>query len=530
MHYGPDEVEFFLIDFKKGVEFKTYATHGLPHARVVAVESDREFGVSALERLDGILQERGELFRAEGVQDIAQYRDAHPDRALPRILLIVDEFQEFFVQDDSHAQTATLLLDRLVRQGRAFGVHVLLGSQTLGGAYSLARTTLSQMAVRIALQTSDADAHLILSEENTAARLLTRPGEAIYNDANGMLAGNSLFQVAWLADEEHDDALERVRSLADARGLPPARPVVFEGNVPADPARNAELSERIERAASGEPVDDKTRLWIGEPVSISGPTSLTLERQSGGNLILVGADEPAATGILAASLISLGTVPGENVEPDHPRLVVLVGGHDEQAWSDVMEALPVAGRVVRPNGSAEAVRELAAEVRRRADSAEPAPPIALVVHDLGKFRELRRDEDDYGFGGFDRDKPQTAAQALAEVLKDGPAVGVHALVWANSYNTVERWLGRPLLREFEKRIAFAMSAADSSSLIDAPDAGRLGPYRALLYHDDRGGIEKFRPYGPPSPRWLGEVRDRVQGRPALADIEFADDINEWTII
>src|SRR5262249_49571597 len=35
--YSPDEVEMYLVDFKKGVEFKTYATHVLPHARVVAV-------------------------------------------------------------------------------------------------------------------------------------------------------------------------------------------------------------------------------------------------------------------------------------------------------------------------------------------------------------------------------------------------------------------------------------------------------------------------------------------------------------
>ncbi len=98
-------------------------------------------------------------------------------------MLIIDEFQEFFVEDDKVAQDVGLLFDRLVRQGRAFGIHVLLGSQTLGGAYSLARTTLGQMGVRIALQCSDADAHLILSEENSAARLLSRPGEAIYNDA-----------------------------------------------------------------------------------------------------------------------------------------------------------------------------------------------------------------------------------------------------------------------------------------------------------------------------------------------------------
>jgi hypothetical protein len=134
LNYSPDEVEFYLIDFKKGVEFKTYATLQLPHARVIAIESDREFGVSVLERLDGVLKERGELFREHGVQDIKSFRNSVPDVSMPRILLVVDEFQEFFTEDDKVYQTASLMLDRLVRQGRAFGSHVLLGSQTLGGA------------------------------------------------------------------------------------------------------------------------------------------------------------------------------------------------------------------------------------------------------------------------------------------------------------------------------------------------------------------------------------------------------------
>ena len=104
------------------------------------------------------------------------------------MLLIVDEFQELFVEDDKlGARRRRCLLDRLVRQGRAFGIHVLLGTQTLAGAYSIARSTLGQMAVRVALECSEADAHLILSDErNTAARFLSRPGEAIYNDQNGL--------------------------------------------------------------------------------------------------------------------------------------------------------------------------------------------------------------------------------------------------------------------------------------------------------------------------------------------------------
>ena len=88
--YNPEQVEFYLVDFKKGVEFKCYAVHRLPHARVVAIESDREFGLSVLQRVDEELKRRGDLFRALGVQDIPGYKrgwrhgaDAslpHPDR------------------------------------------------------------------------------------------------------------------------------------------------------------------------------------------------------------------------------------------------------------------------------------------------------------------------------------------------------------------------------------------------------------------------------------------------------------------
>src|SRR5207253_9762509 len=152
MWYHPDEVEFYLIDFKKGVEFKTYATHNLPHARAIAVESDREFGLSVLQRLDAELTRRGDLFRNAGVQDVASYRAAVPDAIMPRTLLIIDEFQEFFTEDDRLAQEASLLLDRLVRQGRGFGVHVLLGSQTVGGCSRPGRGTIGPVGVRIGLQ------------------------------------------------------------------------------------------------------------------------------------------------------------------------------------------------------------------------------------------------------------------------------------------------------------------------------------------------------------------------------------------
>ena len=101
---------------------------------------------SVLQRLDVELKDRGEIYRQYGCQDLAGYRECGRDIPMPRVLLVIDEFQEFFVEDDKIAQEVTLLLDRLVRQGRAFGMHVILGSQTLGGQYSLPKATLGQMA------------------------------------------------------------------------------------------------------------------------------------------------------------------------------------------------------------------------------------------------------------------------------------------------------------------------------------------------------------------------------------------------
>ena len=111
---------------------------------------------------------------------------------------------------------------------------MLLGSQTLGGAYTLARSTMGQVGVRLALQCSETDSYLILSDDNAAARLLSRPGEAIYNDANGRVEGNSPFQIVWLPDETRERYLRDVQALARQRGLRPAEPrIVFEGNAPA---------------------------------------------------------------------------------------------------------------------------------------------------------------------------------------------------------------------------------------------------------------------------------------------------------
>ncbi|MBD3673524.1 MAG: cell division protein FtsK [Planctomycetaceae bacterium] len=530
--YSPDELEFYLIDFKKGVEFKTYASHQLPHARVIAIESDREFGLSALRKLDQVMKERGDIFREVGVQDIAGWRNKHPDQKMPRIILMIDEFQEFFVEDDRIAQDATLLLDRLVRQGRAFGIHILLGSQTLGGAYSLARTTLSQMGVRIALQCSESDAHLILSEENTAARLLTRPGEAIYNDANGMMEGNSPFQIAWLEDSERETQLDRIQQATQRQRQSDAsfadhECVVFEGNVLAEPALNASLVSQIR--GETEP-SAPLQLWLGDPVTIGKPASLTFSSQPGQNLLIVGTEGDDVSGLLAVSLFNQRS----HADDDLPGGFLLDGGTlTSERWRETVTRAQSHLKVGTPNDVESFLEEITTEMElRRCDDERAAIPLFLTIVDLTKFGVLRKSEDDFGFGSFDKEKEVSPSARFQDILKEGPTLGIHVMMWCHSYNNFDRWLGRSSLREFEYRIAFQMGGTDSSNLVDSPAASRLGRNRALLYRDSMGSVEKFRPYGLPDTEWLDEIRqaETASSTPEHGDDPDAPDLNDFQVI
>ncbi len=508
--YGPRELEFYLIDYKKGVEFKTYGTHALPHARVVAIESDREFGLSVLQRLQLEFARRAELFRKAGVQDFAGYRREGTGPYLPRILLMIDEFQEFFVEEDAIAQEAALLLDRIVRQGRAFGVHVILGSQTLGGSYSLAKATLGQMGVRIALQCSEADSYLILSDDNAAARLLSRPGEAIYNDMSGMVEGNNPFQIVWLADDIQERLLTKVRDRAKAEGWQPDEPMtVFEGNVPADIRNNFALKHRIEAPAA--PGDGAgTVAWVGEANAIKGPTEVRFRNQGGANLLIVGQQKEAALGIAMASVVGLASAH----PPRSARFVILDGSPPELGFgarfADLARAVPQEVDLVEYARIPAAMEALDAEVKARQESGQTGPPVYLVLYDLQRFRKLRQ-ADEYEFSSGSEEKA-SPAKCLANVLMEGPARGIHAIVWCDGVNNLNRTFTRKTMKEFEMRILFQMSPADSAELIDAPNAAKLGLHRGLLYLEQEGTLETFRPYGLPESTWLEEVKLALAGR------------------
>ena len=518
--YSPDEVEVYLVDFKEGVEFKIYANYQLPHARVVAIESEREFGLSVLEGLEAELGDRGKRFREAGAANLAQYR-AKTNQKLPRILLLVDEFQIFFTEDDSIASKAGRILDLLVRQGRSFGIHVLLGSQTLAGAYTLARSTMDQMAVRIALQCSEADSRLILADDNPAARLLSRPGEAIYNDANGRVEGNSRFQTAWLPEDQRNVYLAQIAELAKQNGYRTPRPqIVFEGNAPAEVEKNDRLRNLLTAPAWPASTPREQFAWLGDPTAIRDPIAAVFCRQSGSNLLIVGQDEEAALGMMAIALISLAAqlpVGGKAEGEDGATFYVLdfskVNTSYAGLWHTLADILPHTVKVGRRIQLPGLIAELAADVQARLNNERPdeLPPRYLVLFGLQQARDLDQEELGYSSYGEDSAQPNPTRQ-FATIVREGPDLGIHTLVWCDTKASLERRLDRRTLREFTMRVALQMSEEDSSSLLNSPLASRLGPYRALFYSEVENRMEKFRPYRLPSAMWLEQVRQWFKAR------------------
>jgi hypothetical protein len=68
------------------------------------------------------------------------------------------------------------------------------------------------------------------------------------------------------------------------------------------------------------------------------------------------------------------------------------------------------------------------------------------------------------------------------------------------------------MQDFEMRVLFQMNANDSSSLIDSPEAARLGVHRAIFYDEGQGLLEKFRPYGLPTNEFLAWTQKQLKSR------------------
>lgn len=490
-HYTPEELELYLLDFKEGVEFQAYAAAELPHARVVAVQSERAFGLSVLRGLEKELTARAGRFKSVGASSIADFRD-RTGESLPRVLVVVDEFQVLFAEEDATAFDCASLLESLIRQGRSYGVHTILGTQTMRGATQrLLGAALDLVAVRIALKTSESDSELFLAAGNRAASRLTRPGEAIFNPDGGAPEGNLTFQVALTADDTRHAVLDEARDRARGRGWT-RKPLVFDGTRVVSVADDDQVTALLSGLNNPDP--RAVRLHWGLPVALGGSGSVSLWRRGGAHALLVGRDQAATLGSLTVALLTAhASAPGISMT-----LVECLGVDEDHGMSlaDVGALLPYT-RCVRRRALAEVLAEFATEVRRRtADDDYGARRMLLVVNAVQRARDLD-DVDAY--------EPTGPVGDLVTILRDGADVGVHALVTADSLATVHRRLGRNNLSHFGLRLVGPCSVDASDALIGSTAGALLGDAYMIVVDADEGRAEQVRPYPIPNDRWLRDA-------------------------
>ena len=444
--YSPSEVEFYMLDFKEGVTLQAFAPDPhtasfLPHARVLGLDADREYGVNVLRHLFAIYRQRMATFKAAGVQNIRQYRLADPEAVMPRIVVVIDEFQMLFGEDDDTAESAVDLLVKGARLFRACGIHFILASQTISSGYLLGGTAgeglFGQVPVRIALKNSLAESHATLGFKNDAASHL-RSREAIVNLDYGELSSNRKTTIAYA-----DDAiLAKLRTAwwKHTRDTV-APPEVFEGErrlslhddarvLPSLHAGQAMLGRRISVGVAPLTVDFTTDVGRNLALLGTGP----------GHAVLLNAALSLLNGAPTAELILLDLI-GDWHLPARDAL--------RAAFEQQLTKIGSTYRVVDKHQADALVDELAEQVANRADDAS-APPVYVVGFGLERWRASSDERE----------------EAVQELFKAAPISHIHFLLWWKKQTSFENCVGYNGSTYFDIKAAIQLDASSAVDFFD----------------------------------------------------------------
>jgi hypothetical protein len=304
-NYSPSELELYLLDYKEGTEFNVYANPLLPHAKLIATESDVEYGITVLEHIDSQIKARASLFKRENVNCINDYRKK--GYSLPREILIIDEFQKIFDNKDL-STTANKILENLLRQGRAYGIHVILATQTLKGLSQQTGTgpgmgpLVTNLACRVALKCSPEDSCTLLGSRNEAAAKLTSPPQGIINKELGAPSANEIINIPYAERDVCARIRAKFNEFAENVGYK-SNCRIFNGNaLPEMP----EISYFAEKLC----LCKKSELLIG--LEHNFEESACYINLDSGDLLVAGQDENLHNSILASCFRSLATRKEEN--------------------------------------------------------------------------------------------------------------------------------------------------------------------------------------------------------------------------
>lgn len=543
--YSPEDVELYLMDFK-GVEFNPY--RDIKHSRVILVDrADERITYEVIRELQQKMEERQKILAAAGASDVDEFNKMSADKHISQIILVADECQTLFSDDAKNNKLqrdmiATIAL--IAQQGRAYGVHLLLATQSLSNAPLLGASILNQIGEHYILPCLPADAQKLVPDherkdtETVVSQMEKGKGQCYYQGADGKF----LFTFSYIPKGEVQDSLiDAAKKKSDEHNS--NGQVYFSGSL-----QYAMDEQTIDVIAA------KGRRHIvaspGQSIAISqSPVTMQLRNESGENIMLLGInDKQYVTRTSINTLVSM-IATNRRKELDYEFVVMdCMKCDDDEPYMDVLDKLQAEGqcRLVRPCDRKALLYQLCKDI-----ASGSARPTMLTILGEETFRELKFDEpldiaeennstqanveepmsfDDAlsmmnMLGNPVTSKPQTDScisdiktmmQALEYILDHGPENGVHTIMqldrignfyitkdgYVNSKAVYSRFAHLLILRSGENDVSTLTLPDDIRPAVLEDNGERL---RAYYYNEGSNRYELFTPYLMPKTEQIDKL-------------------------
>ena len=495
-HYSPKELQLYLLDFS-GVEFNVYANHKLPHARVIAPEAEREFGLSILREVYEEGTRRMDLCRENGVTNIVELKRVNPDLVVPRLLVIIDEFQKIFeIENDNISRDANAKIHAIIQEYRKFGINLILATQKLP-AKSIVPYDLIANRVVFKSDPNDFSNLIRWPYSEPQPRLLT--GTCVYNNESGAEVANNTTRSFFInASKELEDLLDKVRMYAEQN---PSKTDNHELRT----FRSDELPEFIDRKLSERHIElqeipNEVGIYLGESISIA-PCHVyaPLTKDSNNNILIIGGLPHIAKGVAFYSMLS--EITGHTESSCNVVLMNFMTDNDpvqEVFQSEIFKSLSGYCKI-QPAKTEEDITDLLRYIKdevvdaRKRDYSLPMRHFYINIFDFQRGRMF----DGTGSRG---DLQSECGQLLEYILKNGPMVGVFTILHVDNLANLNR-LCYSAQELFNHRVALQMSEKDSDKIVGNSAANKLlvfnrpaTNYRGLYYNYVNNSVTKFKPY------------------------------------
>lgn len=529
VRYSPEELRMYLIDGKFGVEFEVYRT--FPHAEVVSLKSSAELTGSILSELVKEVSRRNEFFKEQGVNSYDEYRKKKEQpKKLPRILLLIDEYQVLF--EGKEAMKASDDLRTLTAQARSAGIHLLLGSQRFNVPNMLNKDAVfGNIQLRIAMKMTQDD-RVALTEFGREGKAYIAtcdlPGKIVVNQNTGSDGSNQLGKVAFIGSEEKERIIRSIMDRAQQDRLPSRvmNTIVFEGdsapNMDENPVlmtlgRNPgymspkelqQLARKPENEGGfGLPEwnvsESPVIMWIGQEFNVYGQAAVVTKQRKMENILMAGDRNAARYGMLTGMLFSLAL----NKRPDGIDFYVYdrsVAGTD---WNPFLgkvcdEVLTPAGYPVKfgtkvkeiVQGLTELNGLLAERLKLDQDERAELKPVYLFITEPEDVEVLNLEMDKNGF----KVESETG-RLLNSLYTQGPGVGIYVVLSSPGVISLQNVIPKKQFMYFRHRIALQISEQESFDFLQNRQGALLqahGDVPTVAFYADINGNRsmKFKPY------------------------------------